>query len=112
MALEGEGGRKPRIAARTVAAALVLAGALSLSPARAEVPADLFVMAMRIDDVISLDPAETFEFTGAEVSANIYERLLYFANDDAPRIATIFTRSRAGAWPRTGAATPSTSAPA
>ena len=86
MALEGEGGRKPRIAARTVAAALVLAGALSLSPARAEVPADLFVMAMRIDDVISLDPAETFEFTGAEVSANIYERLLYFANDDVTRI--------------------------
>lgn len=86
MAPKGEGGRKPRGPVRIVAAVLALAGTLFVPAARAEVPADLFVMAMRIDDVISLDPAETFEFTGAEVSANIYERLLYFDNNDVTKI--------------------------
>ncbi|MGB8274029.1 MAG: ABC transporter substrate-binding protein, partial [Alphaproteobacteria bacterium] len=52
----------------------------------AAVPRDVFVMAMQIDDVISLDPAELFEFTGAEVAANIYDRLLYFDLDDPTRI--------------------------
>ena len=46
------------------------------------VPRDVFVMALQSDDIISLDPAELFEFTGAEVAANIYDRLLYFDPDD------------------------------
>jgi len=86
MASKGEGGRKPRTGARIAVAALAVLAALSVPPARAEVPPDVFVMAMQIDDVISLDPAEVFEFTGAEVSANIYERLLYFDDDDVTRI--------------------------
>ena len=86
MARKGDGGRESRGSARIAAAILALAGVLFAAPAGAEVPADLFVMAMRLDDVISLDPAETFEFTGAEVSANIYERLLYFDNADVTKI--------------------------
>ena len=67
-------------------AALAAFAVFSGSSGRAEVPSDVFVMAMQIDDVISLDPAEVFEFTGAEVAANIYERLLYFDNDDVTKI--------------------------
>src|SRR3546814_6816722 len=45
------------------AAALMAATAV---PAQAETPRDALVMAFTIDDIISLDPAEIFEFTAAE----------------------------------------------
>jgi len=50
------------------------------------VPGDVFVMALQCDDIISLDPAELFEFTGAEVAANIYDRFLYFDPADTGTI--------------------------
>ena len=53
---------------------------------RAVVPDDVLVMAKRIDDIISLDPAEVFEFTGAEVIANIYDRLVTFDVNDVSRL--------------------------
>ena len=53
---------------------------------RAAAPDDVLVMAKRIDDVISLDPAEVFEFTGAEVIANIYDRLVTFDVNDVSRL--------------------------
>jgi hypothetical protein len=40
----------------------------------AETPQDSLVMAFGIDDLITLDPAEVFEFTGAEYAANVYDR--------------------------------------
>ena len=55
-------------------------------PALAETPRDTIVMAKRIDDIISLDPAESFEYSGNEISGNIYERLVSPANDDPTRI--------------------------
>ena len=45
-------------------------------PAFAQAPRDLVVMGMAIDDVISLDPQESFEFTGGEVLGNTYDRLI------------------------------------
>ena len=30
---------------------------------------------MNIDDILSLDPAETFELVGGEVIANVYDRI-------------------------------------
>jgi peptide/nickel transport system substrate-binding protein len=49
---------------------------MALCPAaQAETPASTLVMAMNIDDIISLDPAETFELTGGEVIANVYDRV-------------------------------------
>ena len=33
-------------------------------------------MAKQIDDIISLDPAEAFEFSGVEVGANVYDKLI------------------------------------
>lgn len=45
------------------------------SPSRADTPPDMLVMAMAMDDIISLDPAEVFEFSGAEAVGNLYDRL-------------------------------------
>jgi peptide/nickel transport system substrate-binding protein len=46
--------------------------------ARADTPDSTLVMAMNIDDIISLDPAETFELVGGEVIANIYDRITVY----------------------------------
>jgi peptide/nickel transport system substrate-binding protein len=58
---------------------LVLAAfaALSFSGlARAETPADTLVIADTIDDIVSLDPAESFEFSGQDALQNVYDRLI------------------------------------
>jgi peptide/nickel transport system substrate-binding protein len=39
-------------------------------------------MANQIDDMITLDPAEVFEFTAAEYAANVYDRLVTYPPDD------------------------------
>lgn len=60
-------------------AALALTAALAVgspSTAFAQTPKDTVVMAKQIDDIISLDPAEAFEFSGSEAVANIYDRLI------------------------------------
>src|SRR5271155_2925877 len=64
-------------------AALVLIAAA----AQAETPKDTVVMAKQIDDMISLDPAEAFEFSGGEVVGNMYDRLLYY---DLKNVANIY----------------------
>jgi peptide/nickel transport system substrate-binding protein len=67
-------------------AALALGGALAvaLAPATAapETPKSTLVQAWQIDDLITLDPAEVFEFTGAEYAANVYDRLVTYPVDD------------------------------
>jgi peptide/nickel transport system substrate-binding protein len=50
--------------------------------AQAAPPKDTFVMAKDISDVITLDPAEVFEFSGGEIIANIYDRLMMFEPED------------------------------
>ena len=50
--------------------------ALLASGAHAQTPKDTVVMAKQIDDIISLDPAEAFEFSGVEVGANVYDKLI------------------------------------
>jgi peptide/nickel transport system substrate-binding protein len=50
----------------------------AMPPAYADTPASTLVMAINIDDIISLDPAETFELTGGEVIANIYDRITVY----------------------------------
>lgn len=46
---------------------------LLLAPgAMAATPADTLVIAKNIDDIITFDPAEAYEFTGIEIIANIY----------------------------------------
>ena len=44
--------------------------------AAAGIPEDTVVMAKRIDDIVSLDPAEAYELSDEEVIANLYDHLL------------------------------------
>ena len=69
---------------RTVLGAL---GATPLLYARAfaDTPGDTVIMAKRIDDIISLDPQEAFEYSGNEISGNVYERLV--TPDEAERLS-------------------------
>lgn len=46
--------------------------------ALAETPDNMLVIANRIDDMKTFDPAESFEFAGADVSRNVYEKLVNF----------------------------------
>jgi peptide/nickel transport system substrate-binding protein len=53
---------------------------------QAETPPDVFVQALSIDDIITLDPAEIFEFSGAEYGAQVYDRLITYPVDDVENI--------------------------
>lgn len=46
--------------------------------AAAKTPANMLVIANRIDDITTLDPAESFEFAGSDVNRNVYGRLVNF----------------------------------
>jgi peptide/nickel transport system substrate-binding protein len=58
------------------AAGAPLIWANAFRPVFAAAPKDVVVMAKQIDDIISLDPGESFEFSGNEVCGNMYERLV------------------------------------
>jgi peptide/nickel transport system substrate-binding protein len=61
------------------AAALVAAMAVGLtSPASAQGRNDVLVIGMATSDLISMDPAKAFEFSGIGIIAQIYDRLLDF----------------------------------
>ncbi|QBF34298.1 ABC transporter substrate-binding protein [Thalassococcus sp. S3] len=67
----------------------------------AETPPNMLVIANRIDDITTLDPAESFEFAGSDVSRNVYQKLINFdpMNLDAgyqPEIAESWTVSDDG----------------
>ncbi len=81
--------------------ALGLAVGVTGMPAAAETPANMLVIANRIDDITTLDPAESFEFAGADVSRNVYSKLVNFdpLNLDAgyaPDLAASWTVSEDG----------------
>lgn len=66
---------------RTAAAVACAAGLVAAAPAApvgAETPADMLVMGTRIDDMITLDPAEIFEFSAAEIANNMYDRIMTY----------------------------------
>ncbi len=69
------------------ALALALAASAALSPlastpASSETPPNMLVMGMRVDDIITLDPAEVFELSAGEIIANIYDRVMMFEPED------------------------------
>ena len=76
----------------TGAVALLLAGT-ALSPVLAQTPRDTIVMALTIDDLISLDPAESFEFSGGEVIANSYDPLLMADPENGGKLTPILATS-------------------
>ncbi len=63
------------------ATALVLGGS-----AFAQTPKDTIVMAKQIDDIISMDPGESFEFSGSEAVTNMYDRLIRFDLTDVSKL--------------------------
>ena len=75
-------------------------GAVAL-PVMAETPANMLVIANRIDDITTLDPAQSFEFAGSDVLRNVYGKLVNFdpMNLDAgyqPDLAESWTVSEDG----------------
>src|SRR6478735_3723188 len=76
-------------------AASAFAALMTTTVAFAQTPKDTIVMAKQIDDIITLDPAEAFEFSGVEVGANVYDKLINvdIANNNAliPDLAESWT---------------------
>ncbi|MCL7998944.1 ABC transporter substrate-binding protein [Brucella sp. 21LCYQ03] len=91
-----------RLMRSTIPAALTFALCFSASSKAVEAatPADTLVIAMSIDDIISLDPAEIFEITTSEMLTSTYERLVTTDVKDPtkiiPQIAESWTFSEDG----------------
>src|SRR5215469_6114194 len=69
--------------------ALFAAAGLALGVAgevRAATPANTFVMAKNIDDIVSLDPAEGFELSGIEIMTNVYDRVMRYDAEDIKKL--------------------------
>ncbi|EWY39769.1 ABC transporter substrate-binding protein [Skermanella stibiiresistens SB22] len=72
----------------------VAAGVTSVAvPAWADTPKDSLVMAWQFDDIISLDPAEIFELSGAEYGAQVYDRLITYDVKDVSKILPALAES-------------------
>ena len=78
---------------RWFALLLAMVIVVSIAPARAATPADTLVMAWQFDDIITLDPAEIFEFSGAEYAANTYDRLIGYDVEDVSKIYGVVAES-------------------
>ncbi|MEP2473262.1 MAG: ABC transporter substrate-binding protein, partial [Paracoccaceae bacterium] len=63
-------------------AAIGVAVSMTSFAAVAETPANMLVIAHRIDDVTTVDPAESFEFAGGDISRNVYSRLVTLDPND------------------------------
>jgi peptide/nickel transport system substrate-binding protein len=66
--------------------AAALAFPLAPSGAIATTPADVLVVAQNIDDIVSIDPAEAYEFSSGEYVTQTYDRLVQY---DAPDVKTL-----------------------
>ncbi len=75
-------------------AALAVASAFALPAAvLAATPKDTLVVTWAIDDIITMDPAESFEISAGEVMGNSYDRLMrYDVNDPSKLVADIATK--------------------
>ncbi len=66
-------------------ASVVIAPVLLVIPAQqtqAATPDNMLVIANRIDDITTLDPAQSFEFAGSDVIRNVYGKLVNFNPGD------------------------------
>jgi len=67
-----------KLSAVALGAALIVPLAVSVPQALAETPANILVIASQIDDIVSLDPQESFEFSGSDIANNMYGSLVSF----------------------------------
>ena len=76
-----------RLLCATAAAAFVLCHGVA---ALAATPKDTLVIAFAFDDIISVDPAESFELSGGELLGNTYDRLVRLdVNDPSKLVADV-----------------------
>ena len=71
---------------RILAAGAALSAVLAASPALTATPADTLVQVWAIDDIISLDPAESFELSPAEILGNAYNNLVRLDISDTSKV--------------------------
>jgi peptide/nickel transport system substrate-binding protein len=71
---------------RLLCAAGIVGLSLLCEPVLADTPKDTVVIAKQIDDIITLDPAEVFEFSGGEVIANVYDRIMTYEAEDTQKL--------------------------
>ncbi len=86
---------------RLMGAGAVALGLAFALPTMAATPPNILVIANRIDDITSLDPAEIFEFAGGDFARNVYDRLVMFDPRDlskgyVPGLAASWTVSADG----------------
>jgi len=79
--------------ARRIVGIAGLALSLSTSMVYADTPADSLVVGWQFDDIITLDTAEVFEFSGAEITGNTYDRLIGYDPDDVSKIFGVAAQS-------------------
>src|SRR3989454_7263856 len=85
-----------------IAAVVMLVGVLLApqAPSRAATASDTLVYVNDISDMISLDPAVAYEFSGVLVAQNLYDTLVAFEGEDLttlkPRLAQSWTIRDAG----------------
>ena len=78
------------LARRLVGAAILSLGVAAgtvATPVLADTPKDTFVMAWQFDDIVTLDPGEIFELSGAEYGSQVYDRLITFDVNDVSKIS-------------------------
>jgi peptide/nickel transport system substrate-binding protein len=78
--------RRTLLASTTGAALVIGLAPMVVTPAFARTPRNVAVMAKQIDDMVSLDPGESYEFTDNEVDANCYSKLIVPNPDDGTKI--------------------------
>jgi len=67
--------------------ALLACALVTVTPvAFADTPADTLVIAKNIDDIITLDPAEAYEFSGIEIISNVYDRIMRLEPTDITKL--------------------------
>ncbi|MGL5734107.1 MAG: ABC transporter substrate-binding protein, partial [Beijerinckiaceae bacterium] len=75
------------ISIRTLIRASACAALLAAAPlALAKTPANVLVVAKNIDDIVSLDPGQAYEFTSGEVVVNMYDRLIQYNPDNLEKL--------------------------
>lgn len=80
---------------RKLIAAAIASAALSITTTAtlAETPSDTLIQAWQIDDIISLDPAEVFEFTASELLGNSYQPLVGYDVNDVSDVFGVIAES-------------------
>ncbi len=76
-----------------VGAALVATMAAFPVATKAETPPDTFIQAWTIDDMITLDPAEVFEFSASEMIGNSYETIIGYDVKDVSNVFGVVAES-------------------